>query len=762
MVQISQLSSGKRIFDYSEATLEKKFNADFNLNNEKGKAWELAEYLDRKSTPKVDEQPPIEEAPSIDREPSVIEDITFFPTHDDPEMLTITFRSCLVGVIQAIVAAIVGQLFIYKPVINFLQPLFLQITAMIFGRALQLIPGPKWWNPGAFTMKETVFASIMSATARTGAFSIYTLATEDLIFQKETSFLPATAMLLSSQLIGYGWGGLFQPILVYPAQGIYPQVLPSATLFYTLFNEGVNASDQLKFFKKMFALSTFYEIIPTYIMPALQSVSLLCLAFPGSSTVTDLFGGVRPFEGMGWFMLSLDWMLVGGSGPLYTPLFTLYHQVAAWIFTTIVLRLGYTNSWFGAGKKEGFPFLSVSLFSSNATVYPTREVINNDGTANLTMIDTIGLPLYTATNALTQVFQSLSISSAVSHVILYNWELIVATIKRKAHGKAMDPHRLVVQKSYRDVHLSWFAGIWALGLILALAACGKDSGLPYHGLVLAVFFSAFLILGVGFVSAISGCMFFLFPVTQMVGGLCFPGNAFGNMWFSTATSVAQALNMISDLKLGQYMHMSPAKVVIAQGSGTVVGVIVNYLVMKSVINTQREALLLPSGDGVYSGLTLQNYGISAVAWGTLSHSLYIPGKRYFAVPAALGLGLLLPVPFFVLNKIWPNKTLAKINMPIFFGMVGSGGQGLCAGKFTSFTLGFLSQFWARKYHHEWFQKYNYILSAALDGGTQILVLLLSLTFQGCLGFKVDFPVYFLNPSADIPRDYCYLAEEIND
>jgi OPT oligopeptide transporter protein len=36
-----------------------------------------------------------------------------------------------------------------------------------------------------------------------------------------------------------------------------------------------------------------------------------------------------------------------------------------------------------------------------------------------------------------------------------------------------------------------------------------------------------------------------------------------------------------------------------------------------------------------------------------------------------------------------------------------------------FSVGFISQWWMRTRYPRWFGKYNYILAAALDGGTQV-------------------------------------------
>jgi hypothetical protein len=42
--------------------------------------------------------------------------------------------------------------------------------------------------------------------------------------------------------------------------------------------------------------------------------------------------------------------------------------------------------------------------------------------------------------------------------------------------------------------------------------------------------------------------------------------------------------------------------------------------------------------------------------------------------------------------------------------------GINSSVFTSFALAIFSQYYLRKYRATWFRKYNFLLSAALDGG----------------------------------------------
>lgn len=58
-------------------------------------------------------------------------------------------------------------------------------------------------------------------------------------------------------------------------------------------------------------LVTLDEILPTYVTPAVQAISVFCLVLPRERVVTNFFGGAQPFEGMGIFEISLDWFLIG-------------------------------------------------------------------------------------------------------------------------------------------------------------------------------------------------------------------------------------------------------------------------------------------------------------------------------------------------------------------------------------------------------------------------------------------------------------------
>jgi hypothetical protein len=57
--------------------------------------------------------------------------------------------------------------------------------------------------------------------------------------------------------------------------------------------------------------------------------------------------------------------------------------------------------------------------------------------------------------------------------------------------------------------------------------------------------------------------------------------------------------------------------------------------------------------------------------------------------------------------------------------------GINSSVMVAFGLGFYVQFYVRKRYPEWFLKYNYIMSAAISGGTKMLVFITTFAVLGC-------------------------------
>lgn len=672
----------------------------------------------------------------------------------EDQLPSITIRSVLVGIIISAFGATCAQIFMFKPIMLHVHSLFIQLACLTTGKIVARLPGPKRWNPGPFGIKETTFSSIMACSASAGATCVEMIGARSLLFNEAPTLFSSLLIMFSSQMIGYGFAGLLQPILVYPSNMIFPSVLPSVTLFKSLYTKSPTSVKQISFFKRALLGISIYQIFPVYIAPTLQALSPWCLTLPRKPEITRLFGGAIVGEGLGFLSLSLDWTIIGAHGPLYTPLDAQWNQLIAHTTAIFLFSAAYKYNWLGGGS---LPFISFELLDQNGHPYDTAAIINSDGTENTAAVEKLGLPFFSSAYIIGKAFMCLATAAALTAAVLRNWRLIKDLVTKE--NKETDPHRLICRK-FRDFPMWAFVALLILSVSLAFATSHlNQSGLSVWGMSSAIIISGFLSLASGFFYGTTGIRLHTSPVVQMLGGLLFPGNAIGTMWFTTygASTASQSTLMLKELKLGQYMHLSSFSVVVGQLIGTLVGIVINFLVFLSILSSEREALLTSTGNSVFTGMHLTSFEAQSITWGIFGKRLYGFGKRYSFVPYSILFGLLLPVPIHLLQKYYPKFLVCKLNFAIIAGTIYISIQGITSGATAKFLIGFWSQFYMKRYHNVWYQNYNYILSAALDGGTQMTILLCTFIFQGGAGLKVPFPNYFLHP-AEGPNDYCYIRK----
>jgi hypothetical protein len=137
------------------------------------------------------------------------------------------------------------------------------------------------------------------------------------------------------------------------------------------------------------------------------------------------------------------------------------------------------------------------------------------------------------------------------------------------------------------------------------------------------------------------------------------------------------------------------------------------------------------------------------------------------VPFSILIGLVVPIPFWLIHQRFPKFGANKVVTPIlcckpapttsqslmpagtdeclFFniGTLGYLSVGINSSVFTTFCLAVFSQYYLRRYSPRWFRKYNFLLSAALDGGTQVMVFVYTFSVGGGSGEVVNMPIWAL-------------------
>ncbi|KAI3992868.1 hypothetical protein MKX01_034218 [Papaver californicum] len=177
-------------------------------------------------------------------------------------------------------------------------------------------------------------------------------------------------------------------------------------------------------------------------------------------------------------------------------------------------------------------------------------------------------------------------------------------------------------------------------------------------------------------------------------GIMRPGMPIANVCFKTYgyISMAQALSFLQDFKLGHYMKIPPRSMFLVQLIGTIIAGVINtgtaWHMLNSIQNICQDDLL-PAN----SPWTCPNDRVffdASVIWGLAGP------KRIFGSD-----GNYMALNWFFLGVMPPASS---INLHSWI------------------LVGFIFNYLVFRYRKNWWQRYNYVLSAALDAGVAIMSL----------------------------------------
>ncbi|KAH9071577.1 OPT oligopeptide transporter protein-domain-containing protein [Lactarius deliciosus] len=693
----------------------------------------------------------------------------------DDEDPPFTFRSVVLGTVIGGLGAALHQVYIFKPVQVGISTVFLLLLIYLLGKFWStFFPRHSWvegtrfeWlgptlhiiNPGQFGLKEHVIATIVASSASLGSTAVLNFAVQRLYYDTKVTASTAILSTFSTAVFGYGIVGLLRPLTVYPSESVYWSNLPTVSIFQALHFDNDSNYKRVRLFWIAFAVMFVYEIIPSYIFPLLNGFSIFCLASQHASprvqnVFTNIFGGADGNEGLGLFSLSFDWQYIGSA---YMSL-PLIQQANSWIGVFIcyiaIVAIYYSNTWNAitySFQSKSFPMLSTSLFSSNGSVYNQTAVFTGSNfQLNKTALDEIGLPALTGSNAWAGFTGSLALGGLVAHSVFFWGPSVVSSFKHARDKTQPDPHWVAIQK-YKEVPWRWYTLLLLLsffaGLISILEGQTALSGWSYifaliSGAIVAPFATLLTArLGSGMAT----------NVFKMIAGAINPGRPVANLYFSMwgHDVVATTIGFSSDLKIGQYLKIPPRSLFVAQIWGTII------VVMVSITGAQRDILLDPTGNNIWSGKTVQSLNSDAITW-SLAKELYGPSGPYFIIPLGIFIGFALTVIHWLINKRWPYIGPVRVDwfiLPLIFQYSSLLYTGVTSIALSTVIVGLVSQFWLRRYHPGWYRKYNYILGGALDGGAHVIIFILSFAVFGASGVSRPFPAWAGSPAKG-NVDYC--------
>ncbi|TVU15923.1 hypothetical protein EJB05_39467, partial [Eragrostis curvula] len=535
------------------------------------------------------------------------------PTTDDPSLPVWTFRMWTIGVVSCALLSFFNQFFAYRSEPIIISQITVQVAALPVGHFMaRVLPdrkfsvfGREWtMNPGPFNVKEhvlvCVFANAGAAFGNGGAYAIGIVTIIKAFYRRNISFFTSLLLIITTQVLGYGWAGLMRKYVIEPAQMWWPQSLVQVSLLRALHEKEERRMTRGKFFLIALICSFTWYTVPGYLFTTLTAMSWVCWAFPKSITMQQLGSGLN---GLGIGAFTLDWSVVVSflSSPLVSPFFAIVNVMVGFVLLVYVIvpfcywKLNLYNA-------TTFPIFSTDLFTGAGQMYNITAIVNDrfeidmgayaqQGKIHLSLFFAISYGLGFAT-----------IAATLSHVALFYGKEMYQRFRESYKGKH-DVHTRLMRR-YDDIPSWWFYLLLVVTMAVALVLCTvfKDEvQLPWWGLLFACAMAFVFTLPISVITATTNTTPGLNIITEYCLGLIMPGKPIANVCFKVYgyMSMNQSVSFLNDFKLGHYMKVPPRSMFLVQLIGTVVASTVNTIVAWWLLTTVPhicEKDLLPHGS----------------------------------------------------------------------------------------------------------------------------------------------------------------------
>lgn len=162
-------------------------------------------------------------------------------TTDDPSLPSLTFRTWVLGSLACVLLSFVNQFFWYRREPLSITSIAAQIAVVPLGHLMASLvsarvffEGKRWefsLNPGPFNVKEHVLITILANAGAGNVYAIHIVSAIKIFYKKQLTFPAALLVVITTQVLGFGWAGIFRKYLVEPATMWWPQNLVQVSLF---------------------------------------------------------------------------------------------------------------------------------------------------------------------------------------------------------------------------------------------------------------------------------------------------------------------------------------------------------------------------------------------------------------------------------------------------------------------------------------------------------------------------------------------------
>ncbi|KAJ5090693.1 hypothetical protein N7532_009377 [Penicillium argentinense] len=672
--------------------------------------------------------------------------------HDDPTLPTITFRYFLLSVIFVIPGAFLSQLSYFRTTSANYSVFFVQIACHYFGHFLARslpawvirVPGTSWsfsLNPGPWSIKEHVLVTVTAASGATYNMGYAPIVLAELWYGSDADDLVRDVPQ--------------NRYIVAPSQ------TPDEGLFFALLG------------------MTLWQFLPEYVFPFTSSLAFLCWVAPRNPVANFIGSGLG---GMGFLNLSLDWSNINwnGSSIMLTPWWTQVLLFLAFAFNCWVLLPA--AKWGNLGSyKHGL--MSNSLFMANGTKYPTAEVLTPTYHLNETAFQEYG-PMYMGMqNVWATFFDYAKLPAAITWIATFGFTQVRSNLKKifdsrkkagttNANTQGQGIHykyndRLnVIQRQYKEIPSWWYIALFLAAFVILITsiACGYLF-IPIWTLFVGLASAAIFVIPFAWLYAISNYQLETGSFNELMYGYmvhtkagqnhqhpCGPsvyGSIAGDAWY-------RAQYMLQDQKIGHYMHIPPREIFFSQIFGTLMGVPINYAVIRWVMDTKGDYLTGKKSDPLnqWTGQKLVTSNTMGVQYAVLGPKRLFAEAEMAPLPWSFLVGAVIPPILYVFHRFLPKLRIDLWNVSIFFGGLAMFYGNVSTGYTSAIIGAYITMYWAYRRHFEVWKRYNYLVAAAFDAGFNLNMLLIFLFFGA--GKQISMSNWWGNNADSVER--CFALE----
>lgn len=670
---------------------------------------------------------------------------------DDINMPCDTLRAYFLGFFWTIIGTGVNQFFSPRLPSISLSSDILQILILPCGKMMEYLPnwgfsifGRRYTlNPGPWTFKEQMFASIIFNVSIGGAYAaLYNIITQKLpmFYDDQWATIGYQFLLVfSTQFVGFGFAGIMRRLIVYPVRAVWPTILPTLALNKALAatepNKVVNGwkISRYRFFLVVFCIAFVYYWIPTYLFQALSLFNWITWISPHNFKLATITGSVT---GLGLNPIpSFDWAILNNNSPLQIPFYSQVNQYIGALIAgfAIIPALYWTNYKWTAY----LPINSNNLFTNTGKPYDVRKIITN-GLMDPAKYQNYSPPYYTAANLVLYGAYFALYPFAIIYTMVLEWKSFAFSVKdlwdtiknprRSNFDKHDDTHSQMMSK-YKEVPDWWFLAVMVIAIALGIV-CVKHY--PTHTPVWGIFFTIginfIFLIPITLIYSVTGFSFGLNVLVELIVGYALPGHGTAlNILKAYGYNIdGQAQNYITDQKMAHYAKLPPRAVFKGQMISTVIQVLVSIGVVNWQISnveglctkTQAEKFTCPGPNTFYA---------ASVIWGVIGPKRVF-GDLYPILRWCFLIGALATIPFILLKKLFPKQTKYFQPTLVIGGMLTYAPYNLSYNT-GSMYLSFAFMYYIKKKYTGWWEKYTYVLSSSLTAGVAFSAIIIFFSVQ---------------------------------